>query len=291
MATPNFGVPSNTMMPGMEGYGGSNQHMSYPALPNFGASTAAGASGAKGEGTFSGWGNKPGQYFTTSPGGIHDLGGSQFTAPTMDPAFTNQFYSMLSQLMGGQGAGLQGNFLNFLTGQPSSTPGSSQLGHMAETGNPISALPEWQSMLEAQQRNIGENQANLKEQFAFAGDLQSSPFGNAMTDFMSQTTKDQNALLGQLQTSALENAQNRELSAGMGIQSLAGNESQFLNQLFASSALTSPQIFQKQHSSILGGLGSMLGMGAQVGGSIAEGLAGGGGAVDVLSSLAGLFMT
>lgn len=279
-------------------FGGSNQYMSYPALPNFNPSGGGGggtvASDIPNLTTFSGVPlntHQPGNYFKNSPGGVSDLGGNMFTAPTMDPAFTNQFYSMLTQLMGGQGGQLQNNILSFLTGGPSSTPGATQLGQMAQTGDPFNASPEWQAMIQAQQQNIAQNEANLKEQFAFSGDLQSSPFGTAMGNFASQTTADQNSLLGQLMQSSYENAMGRQMQTGMGLESMAGNESQFLNQLFASSALTSPQLFQKQKSSLLGGIGSLLGAVEPIAGSVMEGLSGGGGISDVMSSLAGLFAT
>jgi hypothetical protein len=178
----------------------------------------------------------------------------------MDPTFTNSFYQMLQQMMSGGGGDLQNQLLSFLTGGKSSIPGANSLTSMAQTGNPISALPEWQKMVEAQQRGIGQGATNLKEQFAFMGDLASSPFGTAMSDYFSQTTKDQNALLGQLDTQAMEAAMQRELAASQDITGMAGAESQFLNQLFQGSALASPNIYNsKKGSSMLGGIGSLLG--------------------------------
>jgi hypothetical protein len=255
--------------PGSGGGGGQNQYMTYPSLPNF---NPTGGGSSYGPVAGGGPGYKPGDYWV-GPGGRVDLGGNTFAAPTYDPQFTSSFYTMLQGMLG-QSGGLQNNLLSFLQGGPSSMPGAGALASMANTGNPISALPEWQQMLDAQQRNISENQANLKEQFAFAGDLQSSPFGNAMTDFMTQTTKDQNALLAQLQTSALENAMGRELQAGQGIQGEAGAESQFLQQLLAGGALASPSIFTKSKtgglSGLLGGIGSMLGGIGTLGGAAAD---------------------
>jgi hypothetical protein len=270
-------MPANTMMPGMESWGGAsggwsgggsstggqNQYMSYPSLPNFNPQFS----------TASPWavGGKPGTFFGGQPGGRSDLGGNMFTAPTYDPTFTSQYYNMLHGMMG-QSGGLQNNLLSFLQGGPTTMPGASQLAQMAQTGNPISALPEWQQMLQAQQRNIGENQANLKEQFAFAGDLQSSPFGTAMTDYMTQTTRDQNALLAQMQTQALESAMGREMGAGMGLQQEAGAESQFLQQLLSGGAFASPELFNKPKTSglggLLGGIGSLLGGAGQAGSAL-----------------------
>lgn len=85
----------------------------------------------------------------------------------------------------------------FQTGQGGSMPGMSQLANIANNG--ISALPEWQSMIAAQQQNIGQNQADLAEQYGSMGNLAGSGFGNAMSNYMAQTTTGQNALLGQLQ--------------------------------------------------------------------------------------------
>jgi hypothetical protein len=104
-------------------------------------------------------------------------------------------------------------------------------------------------MVEAMKRNTGENEANLKEQFNFGGGLASSPFGTAMTDFATQTNLDQNALLGQLQTSALESAQGRKLGAeeflGQGAEGMAqflqGLDQQSLDRIYQEFIRTSPQ--------------------------------------------------
>jgi hypothetical protein len=100
------------------------------------------------------------------------------------------------QLTAGLNPMLQ-QLMSFFQGGGSSMPGADTLGNIANNG--ISALPEWQSMIAAQGQNIQQNQANLKEQFAGMGDLAGSPFGIAMSNYMQQTTLDQNALLGQLQ--------------------------------------------------------------------------------------------
>jgi hypothetical protein len=165
---------------------------------------------------------------------------------------------MLQSLMGGGGGQLQQQLLSFLNGGQSNIPGAQSLTQMANTGDPISALPEWQAMVKAMGQNTAQNQANLKEQFAFSGDLQSSPFGTAMSNYMQQTNLDQNALLGQLDTTAMENAMQRELTASQGLTGMAANETQFLDQLFSSGALASPNLFKKSQSSVLGGIGSLL---------------------------------
>ena len=276
--------------------GGSNQWMNYPSLPNLGASnTTPGGTSSGGynygtgrdptTGRFSGAG-KAGQYFPNVPGGKSDMGGNVFTAPTFDPGFTSQFYQMLQQIMAGSGGGLQNNLLSFLGGGPSSIPGAAGMTEMANTGDPISALPEWQSMIAAQQQNIQQNQANLKEQFGFAGDLESSPFGTAMSNYMQQTSKDENALLAQLEQQAMESAMGRKLSADTSLMGMAGAESQFLDQLFSGAATASPGLFEKNKGSLLGGIGSLIGAGA-AGASAGLGAAGGGAGLGA-SILAGL---
>src|SRR5882762_1538003 len=209
--------------------GGSNQWMSYPALPNFNPGNPS----------------SPTAYHLDNPliGGKHNLGGGMFAEPTMSPTFTNNFYQILQSLMGGGGGDLQNQLLSFLSGGQSNIPGASSLTSMAQTGNPISALPEWQKMIQAQQRGIGENAANLKEQFAFMGDLASSPMATGMSDYFAQTSKDQNALLGQLETQSMEAAMQRELAASQDITGMAGAETQFLNQLFQGCALASPIVY------------------------------------------------
>jgi hypothetical protein len=228
----------------------------YPALPNFNPSMSTSS-----ENPYGITGTDQNPYSTGNViGGKHQLGGGATAEPTFDPQFTQSFYQFLNSLMTGQGGDLQNQLMQFLTGGKSNIPGADSLTSMAQTGNPISALPEWQKMIDAQQRGIGQGATNLKEQFAFMGDLASSPFATGMSDYFSQTTKDQNALLGQLDTQAMEAAMQRELAASQDITGMAGAESQFLNQLFQGSALASPNIYGgKKGSSLLGGIGSLLG--------------------------------
>lgn len=101
------------------------------------------------------------------------------------------------QLSAGANPLLQQLMNFFQHGQSGGMPGANTLATIANKG--IDALPEWQKMIDAQQQNIGQNQANLREQFASMGGLAGSPFGNAMSNYEQQTTKDQNALLGLLQ--------------------------------------------------------------------------------------------
>lgn len=84
----------------------------------------------------------------------------------------------------------------YMTGQGGG-PGAQTLSTIANQG--ISALPEWQAMIQAQQGNINTGAANLKEQMGFMGDLAGSPTSSALSNYYTQSQLGQNALLGQLQ--------------------------------------------------------------------------------------------
>lgn len=86
---------------------------------------------------------------------------------------------------------------NLFAGGYSSTPGASTLSTIANQG--ISALPEWQAMIQAQQGNINTGAANLKEQLGYMGNIAGSPMASGMAQYYDQATASQNALLGQLQ--------------------------------------------------------------------------------------------
>lgn len=106
------------------------------------------------------------------------------------------------------------------------TPQNSTVSQIAQTGDPTDQTAAWQSMIQAQQHNIQENEANLREQFGSTGNLKGSSFQTAANDFMSQTTKDQNTLLAQMQTQASEAAAGRKLQAGQDLLGASATGSQ-----------------------------------------------------------------
>jgi hypothetical protein len=183
------------------------------------------------------------------------IGGGQYAVSPLQPNFTGDFYQYLQSLLGRgatpynlqaqlptggtTGAGqlsapldpLMQQLMSYYMGGSSSMPGAASMSELATTGSPISSLPAWQSMTEAQQRQIDQNAARLKGQFAFTGNLASSPMSNAMTDYYTQTSKDQNALLGAMTQQAQEAAQGRRLGAGEFLQGQAGQMGQFLQGL------------------------------------------------------------
>ncbi|KKL59253.1 hypothetical protein LCGC14_2217200 [marine sediment metagenome] len=187
---------------------------------------------------------------TTGMGsGTTDLGRGFSSVPSIAPGLTNDFFGFLRSQIG-EGAtpfnlqslltsgGTTGEgqlsapmneiisqLLQFYSGGgDSNVPGFNTLQEMSQTGAPIDQTPAWEAMVEAAKRGIDESRANLRESFSFAGNLASSPFGRAETDFESQTAKDLNAQLIQAVTQAQESAAGRRLGAGT---ALAGGASDF----------------------------------------------------------------
>lgn len=222
------------------------------------------------------WQGATGGPSSTQPlggyGGVKNVGSGAATVNPLFPYFTSDFYSYLLSQMG-QGAtpfNLSANlpgggttaagqlsaplnnvdqmlqsFYTTGTGGPAGTP---TLAAEAQTGLPTDVTPAWQAMVAAENKNTQENAANLREQFAFGGDLKSSPFGNAMTDFYNQNTLNQNAQLTAAQQQASEAAAGRQATAaqeltqgatGMGSQ-LQGIDQQAIDNMLAEFIRTSP---------------------------------------------------
>jgi len=208
-----------------------------------------------------------------------------YTSPGQVSAPLTPLLSQLSQfLQTGQGGGAGANTLASLAangglsgilgslaqtggqtgalGQIGQTGGlTGNLGQFAASGMPTDVGPEWQAMVAAQQNNIGQSQANLKEQFASMGDLSSSSAANAMGLFNAQTTADQNSLLGQLQANASESAAGRQLGALQG-----GVQSQLASLL--PSLATQLSAGQGGVGTELSAAGNLQGLGAQLGGTL-----------------------
>lgn len=225
------------------------------------------------------------------PGAEQKLSYGNLQLPTFDPGFTNQFYQWLQQQLG-KGA----TPFNLSTALPSggtTAPGQlnaplnpieQSLMKFYETGQggPMSGvLPMWNAAIAAMggpQGPIAQQEAMLKGQFAFAGDLASSPFAQAMTQFGEQTALNQNALLTQATLSALPGME----QAGMDIQNL---DQQAIQNMLAEFVRTQPEyspllnmLFGGATSSpgVMGSKGTGLsGVGAALGGagSAAQGVA------------------
>lgn len=161
---------------------------------------------------------------------------------SMDPTGRYTGALSLQGLASGQGfQGMPGEYLNSATGTGGYGPlgdlmkyfgGTGQLGgqgnqtlnEMAASGMPIDQTEGWQRMVDAMERNQNQNLAQIAEHAAQSGNLAGSAAGGgsgynqAVTDYMSQSNKDQSALLGQLQSQALEQARQRQMGASGQLQ-------------------------------------------------------------------------
>jgi hypothetical protein len=259
----------------------------------------------------------------TLPTGLRDLGRGFSQIPQTFPGFAGDFinwlrtqtgqgatpFNLQAQLPSGGATGpgqvsaplnpVAQQLMQFFQGQGGGgQPGLDIMQQFSETGLPISQLPAWQAMIAAQERNIGQREAGLREEFAFTGNLAGSPFGTAMTDFQSQTALDQNALLAMMETGAMESARGRQLGAGQFLTGMGGEFGEYLQGLDQESinrlmnefirtrpeyspllnlgfgaATTTPGIVSKEFG--LGGVGALLSGGAELTETLA-GIFGGG---------------
>jgi|SRR5665213_2883135 len=238
---------------------GSNQYASYPNInPTQGPSSGSLFGGGSTTNPLTG----PGQM-TNTPGGIYQFNkGQTVTNPTYDPGFTTQFFNFLSGQGGSAASGILQQLTQFLNGQGTSTPGGNQLQQMAQTGDPVNQTPAWQAMIQSENQNTQQNMADVQEQFAGQGSLGGSEYGTALANLMAQINASQNAQLTAATTAEGDQAANRQLSAGQGIQSESTSMDQFLTSLLSSGATAAPGTSTTAHSSVLGGIGSLLGAAA-----------------------------
>lgn len=99
------------------------------------------------------------------------------------------------------------------------------LSNVAKNG--ISAVPTWNTMVDAMQRQIGQGANNLREQFASMGALAGSPFGTAMSDYQNQSSKDLNSILAQMQYQGIQ----EQLGAASGLLQGGNDLGQFIQGL------------------------------------------------------------
>ena len=136
------------------------------------------------------------------------------------PGFTGDYLNSAIEF-GGMGlpANIQSAFAQYGAGPGA---GGTTLSNMAQTGNPTDVGPAWDAMRQAQQRNIDQQAAQIRERMGLSGNLgltgggqatASTPYHTALTDFYSQTARDQNANLTQASQQAQEAARARMLGA------------------------------------------------------------------------------
>jgi hypothetical protein len=218
----NYGIGGSGNERGAFPVTASNQYFSH--MPTIGPNPLSGLGVPQPKSQFNQWG--PGTSYAGS-GQPTYLGHGVAVEGTMDPTITSQMEGYLQGQVG-QGvkafnlpttmpwggktvAGQLNAPLNpvfqellkgFTTGNFQGMPGMGTLENVAENG--ISAVPTWQTMVDAAQRGIGEGAANLKEQMAFGGNLAGSPFGTSMSDYYGQTEKDLNSILANMQYQGIQ---------------------------------------------------------------------------------------
>lgn len=144
-------------------------------------------------------------------------GGQGMTSPITGDV--NQFLANLAQNMG---------FLQQMaaTGQ---TAGAANAGpnqdvafmrNLVQNPTPYDASDYWQKLVTAQDRSTKQNAGNLQEFFNSTGNRFSTGFGDAMTDYWTQTNRDQNALLAQLQMQGYETERNRQFGGATSLSQL-----------------------------------------------------------------------
>jgi hypothetical protein len=278
----------------------------------------------------SSYGFQPGQNPTMNPqfnpNNIYGAGiggklpGNYQQSRTIDPAMTQAMNQYLMNMMGQGASPFNLSALMPSTGQ-ATTPGSltapmtptmqnlqdflmgksAGVSGVPGTSGPLSYVsPMWQSEISAMNQPIQQQLANIKEQFGAQGALGSSEMANALQNYGSQTALGEQALLGQLTMQALPT----EMQAAGGFQQMDQQAIQNMYNEFIRTrpeyspllqeqygmATTFPPIYQKGGGSGSALMGALPGLGMNAAGSIMEGLSGGGGLTDVISSLAGMLL-
>jgi hypothetical protein len=293
-------TPTPTLYPTTQ-YGGANQYGSFPSLPTPSVKPPGivpdAANLSNPNAAYSGVGG-----WTKAGGGIN-------TGPTLDPGLTGQFADWLKGQVG-KGA-TPFNLSATLPSGGSTTPGTLtapenpvlqelQKFYAGEGGGPNAfTLPMFQSIMKSMNLPIQENLANLKEQFGSRGALGSSEMARAMSDYLGQTSKEQESLLGQLTMQALPQMQSfGESLQGLDQQSIQNLMQEFIrtrpeysplmSQMYGMST-TFPPMYQPQGgmgSGLLGSIGAIAGglipgigpiLGPMLGGLLGGSLGGGGG--------------
>jgi hypothetical protein len=158
---------------------------------------------------------------------------------------------------------------NISKGLPINANIPASLQQMAQTGSPIDQTAAWKAMVAAEQQQIANNAALLREQYNVGGANpgSSSPGSLGMANFYEQTALGQTAQLTQAQAQAMENAAQRQLQAGEYIQGQGQQAQEFTQgqQLTASQQLQAQsqqgQEFQAQQQQQAGQFLSSLGTG------------------------------
>jgi hypothetical protein len=134
-------------------------------------------------------------------------------------------------------------------------PGASQLAAYAATGQPFNTTALYQALVGAQQQNIEQQAASLKESMSAGGNLVGTPYGTTMQDYYANVAAQQNALNQQLQQQSFQQAQQNQLgaiSAIMGQQLPTSAQLQGVQQAGYSNAYQEWLRQQPQYNPLLG---------------------------------------
>ena len=217
-----------------------------PIMPSGGGQPGVGPSGGTGVGTLP---LGTGLDARTNPTTTDTNTGQYKVGSTQDPALTHQFFEWLRGKIG-QGVSPYPGSLTapdnpLLMQIMQSLQGGGSMNDMLKTGSPIDQTKAWQAMVQSMQQNTQRGEADLKEQFNVGGGLAGSPFGDAMQNYLSQTTSTENAQLLAAQTQALEQAQGRKLSAnefaGQFGQYMQGLDQASIDRMYQEYIRTSPE--------------------------------------------------
>jgi hypothetical protein len=309
----NYAVPTTGFFSGSEGPGvpGGSSNQYGPLPPS--SSPAQPLTQQTSPGIVPPSGNPPSTYTagvpTTGGGSLYGSGSTQTenaVSPTLQDSFNNYLLSELGQgatpfnlstVLPSSGAATAPGTLNapttatlqdlqnFFEGKGSASPEMNTLGNVAQNG--VSALPAWQAMVAAQQRNISEGASQLREQFNTTGDLSSSPFATGMTDYYNQSILNQNATLANMQFQGMQEQIGAATTLEQAQQSLGqmfqGMDQQSINNLLSEFVRTQPEYSPLLNVMYSAGntysplAGKTYGVGAS--GAIASGLAGAGAAL------------
>lgn len=190
--------------------------------------------------------------------GMTGIGKGLFAQNPLDPALTSQLFQWLQSQIGQGVPGFNLSTLLPSSGQSTAPgtlnaplndvmknimamfdPSSGSLGKLASGG--IDATPIWQKTIDAMQRQTDQGAANMREQFSFAGNLDSSPFGQSMTDYFSQDAKNKDAMLGNMQFQGIQDQLAAAGQMGGVGQFLQGLDQQSIQNMLQEFIRTSPQ--------------------------------------------------
>lgn len=106
--------------------------------------------------------------------------------------------------------------------QTAGPQGINTLQQFAQDGKPSNFGDVFSTLVDSQQRMLGQGRAGLREQFGASGTRYSTGFANAAVDYEAQSGKDFANILAQLALSTSESSAQRQLSAASQLSGMFG---------------------------------------------------------------------